>query len=480
MKNYLSQTIVLLLLFLLLLVGLSFVPEDFTVAGFPLRRMDIFADARRPAGHPDTTDVEILPDSSAYFPPDSLSTIDTVARDSLASLPPTPLPPVDTAYFGNTIEDYTFDRDDLSRFYAAVDSIRDGRTVRIAWYGDSFVEGDILIGDLRDSLQSLWGGNGVGFVPITSEVAQFKRTLVHRFENWTTFSIIKKNPANPPLGINGFAYQPRGVGFVHYEGAKYFRHTQSWSQVRLFYAADQDHAFVWQNKDNPPREDVLPGHPGRISVWKWGLPQSDIRAFAMRFPENNGLLVYGASLESGPGIYIDNFSVRGNSGGPLHLIHPPVVRQFDAYQHYDLVIIQVGLNAVTNTTTNVKWYQAELDRVFDHLRACFPGRPILVISVGDRADKVNGELATMRGVPAIVAMQRNMARKHGFLFYDLFHGMGGYGSIIGLANHKPMLANKDYTHLTHDGGRVVGRMFVRLFMAEQTKWRTQKLQGNIR
>ena len=81
----------------------------------------------------------------------------------------------------------------------------------------------------------------------------------------------------------------------------------------------------------------------------------------------------------------------------------------------------------------------------------------------------------MRGVPAIVAMQRDLARKHGFLFYDLFRGMGGYGTMIRFADHRPMLANKDYTHLTHEGGRVTGRMFVRLFTAEQTKWRNLEL-----
>jgi hypothetical protein len=81
------------------------------------------------------------------------------------------------------------------------------------------------------------------------------------------------------------------------------------------------------------------------------------------------------------------------------------------------------------------------------------------------------ELATMRSVPYIVAMQRDLARKHGFLFYDMFNGMGGPGTMIMMANQKPMLANKDYTHLTHDGGRQVGYMFARLFLAEQGKYR---------
>ena len=112
------------------------------------------------------------------------------------------------------------------------------------------------------------------------------------------------------------------------------------------------------------------------------------------------------------------------------MIKPDVAQQFDRYQKYDLIVLQVGLNAVTNSLNNIKWYQAELDRTFSHLSACFPDRPILIVSVGDRANKIGTELKTMRSVPAIVAMQRDLARKHGFLFYDLYFGMGGPGSIM--------------------------------------------------
>ena len=474
MKNYLGHTLPLLLIFLLLLLGLSFLPENGSIAGFPLRRMDIFGDVRRPVVKPPYADALPVADSAENLLADTLGLDSLSGGLSPDTIPLAPLPSVDTAYFGNLIEDYTFDRKGMSRFFAAVDSIRAGRTVRVAWYGDSFVEGDILIGDLRDSLQSLWGGNGVGFVPMTSEVAQFKRTLKHTFRGWKTYSVVKKEQHRPTFGIDGHAYVPGPEAKVHYEGADYFRHTHLWNQVRLFYSTPQKLSFIWQNEGMEAQmAELMPQPKDRIGQWKWTHP--GIRAFAMRFPDTNGLLLYGASLEDGPGFYIDNFSVRSNSGGPLRLIRPDIVHQFDAYQQYDLIVLQVGLNAVTNTTTNVKWYQAELDRVFAHLRTCFPGRPILVISVGDRANKVNGELATMRGVPAIVAMQRDLARKHGFLFYDLFRGMGGYGTMIRFADHRPMLANKDYTHLTHEGGRVTGRMFVRLFTAEQTKWRNLEL-----
>jgi hypothetical protein len=479
MKNYLGQGLGLTFLVLLGLIGLSLIPENTTLGSVQLRRMDILSDVRDKASLPEQDTFVYVPDTLAYtdFPADSTATDSTLHQDSVHIVGP--LPPVDSMFFGSTIEDYTPDQSGLSRFFKEIDSIRThGHVVRVAFYGDSFVEGDILIGDLRDTLQTMWGGNGVGFVPITSEVARFKRTLVHDYKGWRTFSIVKNHEAKVPFGLNGFVYYPDAGASLTYQGAKYFHHTQAWSQVRLFYATPENSYFTWKQKDMPERQQATLNSKGdAINLWTYESPQPDIRLFSMQFPASDNLRVYGASLESGAGFYIDNFSVRGNSGGPLKRISTDLVKQFDRYQHYDLVVIQVGLNAVTNSLNNINWYKAELDRTFDHLRACFPGRPILVVSVGDRAGKFDGELTTMRSVPYIVAMQRDLARKHGFLFYDLYRGMGGPGSIITMANHKPMLANKDYTHLTHEGGRVVGYMFARLFLSEQQKYRSKMQQS---
>jgi len=478
MKNYFGQTLGLTFLILLLLTGLSLVPEHLSVGGFELKKMDIFADIRSDVSVSVPDSMFVSPDTSSLFLQDStgLALQDSLSTDSVG-----PLPPKDSAFFGKIIEDYTFDQSGLSHFFAAIDSIKNGRKVRVAWYGDSFVEGDILIGDLRDTLQSLWGGAGVGFAPITSEVAQFKRTLKHQFRGWSTYSIVKKTESRPVYGINGFAYRPLETDAkIHYEGVDYFRHTRSWTEFRLFYASGHNTPIVWQQEGDLPKTGILKGKPGKVSQWEWESNFPGTTAFACRFPftdSTNNLIVYGASLESGPGIYFDNFSVRGNSGGPLKLLKPDFIQQFDAFQQYDLVVIQVGLNAVTNSLNNIRWYEAELDRTFQHLRACFPGKPILVVSVGDRAGKIGTELATMRSVPAIVAMQRNLARKHGLLFYDLFWGMGGPGSIIQMAHQKPRLANTDYTHLTHEGGRVIGLSFARLFVAEQAAWKAKNAAG---
>lgn len=471
MKDYLGQTLGLTVLVLLCLTGLSLLPEGLSIDELPLRKMDIFSDIRRTSLTPATTT-----DTLVTAELDSLSTSSGIPGIRLDSLGLVPL--ADPAIYGKTIEDYTPAQERLDRFFAAVDAIStERRTVRVAFFGDSFVEGDILLGDLRDTLQTLWGGEGVGYVPITSEVARFKRTLVHRYENWSTFSIVKHHQSGQPFGINGFVYRPQPGASVNYEGADYFRHTRRWSRFRLFYRADSTARFVWQNRsDMPPVTDTLPATNGRVGVWD--NQQSSARAFAIRLDEpDSTLILYGASLESGPGFYLDNFSVRGNTGGRLKLIRPEIARQFDAVLQYNLVVVQLGLNAVTPKMDNLVWYRAELDQTFDHLRKCFPNTPILLISVADRAGKVDGELATLPSVRAIAAMQRELAREHGFLFYDLFRGMGGDGSMIEYAErHKPALANRDYTHLTHEGGKLLGYRFADLLLGEQRQYRAKMMQ----
>jgi hypothetical protein len=469
MKNYLGQSLGLSALVMAFLLILSAVSKETTLGGFTLRKMDILSDIR-------PEEAQEIIDSSAFFV-DTLPEV--VLVDTSAADPDLPRPEVDSMYFGQVIEDYTFNDKGMQPFFAAVDSIRiKGKKVRVAFFGDSFIEGDILLGDLRDTLQSVWGGAGVGYVPITSEIARFRRSFLQQVQSgWRTYSIVNNEGNTAQLGLNGHVYFPSPNASVHYEGTSQyaFHHTAAWSDVRLFYRATDGLRFVWQVEGSIPHEASLSATRKSISVWEYNEP--GIRGFAARFPQAEGLTLYGASLESGPGIYFDNFSTRGNSGGKLCLIKPEMIQAFDEYQQYDLIVLQFGLNAVTNSLNNIKWYQAELDKTYKHIREAFPNTPVLIISVPDRGGKVRGELATMISVPYIVEMQRGLARKHGFMFYDFYHGMGGYNSMVRLsAASHPTLVNKDYTHLTHEGGRMIGLQMGALLLKEQQQFINKQIQ----
>ena len=73
----------------------------------------------------------------------------------------------------------------MEYFYEALGKVSSlDRPVRIAYFGDSFIEADILTGDLREMLQKRFGGCGVGYVPITTKIAGFRPTVHHSFGGW--------------------------------------------------------------------------------------------------------------------------------------------------------------------------------------------------------------------------------------------------------------------------------------------------------
>lgn len=75
-------------------------------------------------------------------------------------------------------------------FYRALDEIQSkGRLVRIAVFGDSFIEADIFTADLREMLQKRFGGCGVGFVTITSMTSGYRPTVRHSFGGWSSHAV---------------------------------------------------------------------------------------------------------------------------------------------------------------------------------------------------------------------------------------------------------------------------------------------------
>ena len=78
----------------------------------------------------------------------------------------------------------------MKAFYEAlINRTSLGRPVRIAYFGDSFIEADIMTGDLRTLLQQKFGGSGVGYVPIASTLSGYRPTVIHSFRGWSSHAV---------------------------------------------------------------------------------------------------------------------------------------------------------------------------------------------------------------------------------------------------------------------------------------------------
>ena len=137
--------------------------------------------------------------------------------DTLVLPPPVKPAFVDTCKSGMVcIEEYA---DSAGRgmncFYEALGKVASlDRPVRIAYFGDSFIEADILTGDLREMLQKRFGGCGVGYVSITTKIAGFRHFPIK--SSYSSQYCIKKAykmfKQNNLIGFSTLRSEERRVG----------------------------------------------------------------------------------------------------------------------------------------------------------------------------------------------------------------------------------------------------------------------------
>jgi lysophospholipase L1-like esterase len=444
MKNYIKQSFGLVFIIFLVLVGLSFTNTAITVFGYTLKPVDLFSDLRK-------------------------EKVDT----ALVNIPKVKPVFMDTCKTGLTcFEDYSADKSALKIFFDALcelDSVK--KPLRIAFFGDSFIEGDILTATLRDSLQSKFGGNGVGFVPITSEVSQFRQTVMHTFsDSWTTYSGLNGKPTAAALGFSCNSYVPAAGSTVNYSGIRGDKHLRQFNSVNLFYGnlTAASNVSINLNSKGAQSYALQAGKGAR----KLTVVADSIKSAAFSF--GGGGEVYGVTLEDTTGISVDNLSLRGNSGSALLNVDDYMLADFDSLRDYKLIILQYGLNVAAEGVTKFTGYENNMVKVIEKLKKNCPGASILLVSVSDRGSKATGTYATMKSIPYLVEAQRRIASKTGVGFWNLFEAMGGEGSMVTYADAKPALANKDYTHLKFAGGRKLAGILMQTILYEKFKHEQRK------
>jgi hypothetical protein len=368
------------------------------------------------------------------------------------------------------LEDFSENHQSLSKFFKALRNVQN-HPVRIAFFGDSFIEGDILCANFRDTLQRIFGGRGVGYVPITSEVAQYRTTIQHTFSGWKTYSIVgAKDPSAPP-GTAGYCFIPQEGNEVIYKPSKK-RGNEPFNVIRLFFENPSHGVLKYVVNDSLAFSANLPASD---SLQQLILPERNIQSIKLQLNPYDSMKVYGTSFESGPGIYVDNFSMRGNSGIGLYQIEPKQHRAFNRFRDYKLILLQYGLNVVSETdSAGYGWYVESMTRVVTRIQESFPNASIVLLSVSDRGSNQDGTFATMPNIPVMRDAQREIARKCHISFWDLFNAMGGENSIIKYVSATPPLAAKDYTHLTYWGGRKIAKKLADAVLTEQKKYAGKK------
>jgi hypothetical protein len=363
-----------------------------------------------------------------------------------------------TAIKGNTSQ--------LHSFFDALSKARQKR-IHIAHWGDSIIMGDVISEYLRENLQKQFGGDGAGFVSIKTD--EIRSTTRVGFSNdWQESSLSTRNSNKLPLGINGAVFVPSEGSWVKYEVGRFNNHLRVFSSGKLFYANAPQGAYVTCTFSNHTVQ-TLQLESGKnlkkLDIW-FPSGSSDV---TITFRSCSGGYFYGVSFENGEGVYVDNFPIRGNSGVGLGDIPINVLREFNSYMNYKFLIINFGVNTVSNQYSNYIWYETQMSKVIDYLQRAFPQTSILLISVGDKDIKKGSNFITDPGIPLLLRSQEKIAAQRSIGYWNMYEAMGGANIIRDWVEATPALAYKDYCHLTNNGGRVIADLLVDALFDEMKK-----------
>jgi hypothetical protein len=350
--------------------------------------------------------------------------------------------------------------DQLKKFFNALKNANHQK-VRIAHFGDSMILGDLITEYLRANLQRKYGGGGIGFLPVVSDDYKMRRASRVTFSNdWTYASIVSGNKNNMPLGINGAVSLPSINSWVQYETTSVFSTTSYFDVAKVYYSsADQNTSITYNDKDIFKTAYLIENK---------GIQQLEIQTNGntkklwLKFNSGKAPYIFGVSLETNKnGILIDNFPLRGNSGVSLLDIDEKILRQFNNYLSYDLIILQFGTNIDFPTSDGYVLYENKMTKVINVFKRAFPNAGILIIGISDKTIKKDSRFVTNPNVGVLLETQKKIVTMNKLAFWNMWEAMGGYNSMNKWVNAAPPLALRDYSHFTTEGGAVIADLLTK-------------------
>jgi lysophospholipase L1-like esterase len=338
----------------------------------------------------------------------------------------------------------------LQKFNEKLIALSEGKKVkiRIAWFGDSQIEGDFITQDIREMLQNYFGQQkGVGYVPITSISSDFRKTA----KVFTTGDVgvdnFKKQDHNAGLFFSGYSFYSNNLDIDFRDNVRKTsgQITQKWL---LYGKGDSISVKINDSVRKYPANQEF----NKILIGSGVSNKAKFTVSSKRTP------IFGLSSEPQSGIVLDNFSFRGISGVELKKINSNLLAELSQSGYYDLIVFQYGVNLMFKPNdTNYDYYYRGMRPVLQKFKNNMPNTEFLLFSCSDRAFNYDGTWKTAVGIDSLIQTQARLAYDTDIPFYNFYKSIGGNGTIVKWADSTVQYANKDYIHFNFRGAKAVAK-----------------------
>lgn len=331
--------------------------------------------------------------------------------------------------------------------------------IRIVFFGDSQLEGDFLTSGIRDQFQTLFGGNGIGFMPAEMyfNTTQKLAIIPSGFEKHIVSSVSSEMQQN--YGFYGSYYIP--ISDASSIRIKNRDSNHKFENLKILYSGNSN-LTISSNTDR-----VLKLRSA--SITSQNLPFEEVPSeIKLAFRNNDSLKVFGLLFDPDSGLVVDHVPFRGSLNLMLNKYEETGFVEMSKLLKPKLIVLQFGLNVIPDIRTDYSNYRIALQRDIHLLKKYSPNSSILVVSASDMAHKVNGILESYSNINAIIEAQKEAALNENVAFWNLREAMGCEGVIIEWVSND--LAKTDYAHLTRKGYHKVSSLLSKELLNEYQKY----------
>ena len=347
----------------------------------------------------------------------------------------------------------------LEAFFQGLDN-SNKELLRIWYYGDSQIEGDRITSHIRRSLQSQFGGSGMGYLPL-SNPATYMNVALNDHDQWVKQNCFRHRKSKTPFYVSGLTFtpnNPEGSSQISIEIKKW----QRFSSLKLVCGTDSLNS-----------KRLLLFKHSKDSIWdtaKINFKTKTITEFQILNSFKHGQFeiksirgsspIFGYYLDGANyGIQLDNFGIRGHSGDGLRLINNQLLHQESNRLNTGLIIFQFGNNMIPYLKTDVKskqWVLRIFRGIINKYKYQCPSSSLLLIGPGDMGYEDSEGPKSYESCAVLNSWLKEFALNEHIAYFDFYSSIQKTGGI--LEWRKNGLASLD-GHLSPRGQKAFAKLF---------------------
>ena len=354
--------------------------------------------------------------------------------------------------------DYTyFD----SLFYLLEHAKEHQKIYRVMHYGDSQIEMDRITSVLRQRMQEMFGGSGPNMISAVKRISSISLSQSYS-GSLKRYALIGDSTSykasHSRYGVMTQFCQTNGQSTISFSKSN---HSQAYDKVKevstvSILMGNNSQGFTASLKADPYQGETkqYSANTG-VTLITWQLPGVvDKGTITLR----GSAEIYAVMLDGDYGVAVDNNALRGCSGTIFTRIDKNLMKESFKTIDTRLIILQFGGNRMPSISGSkqIGLYMNELDRQVKYFKEVAPQATILFIGPADMGKSYNGKVTTWKGLPELNDSIKAMALRNDLAYWDMFHVMGGEGSMAQYVKHNPPLAGPDYIHFTFLGAQEIG------------------------